>query len=158
MKINYYKMGIEGDKIMNRVLWVKGTDDIKDAYKIRRKVFIEEQDVPEELEIDEIDKFADHVIIYHDNEAIGTARIFLNSDCKYYFGRVAVLKEYRGNKIGELLVKELLKKGYDKGAEEIYIHAQKHVEKFYRRLGFQSFGEDFIEAGIEHVNMIHKVK
>ncbi|MFU0824492.1 GNAT family N-acetyltransferase [Clostridium sp.] len=140
---------------MTKVVWVNGNRGIEDALSIRRKVFIEEQSVPEEIEIDDIDSFAEHIIIYEDNKPIATGRIFKRDD-NFFLGRIAVLKEYRGKHFGEMTVKMLVKRGLDKGAEKIIIHAQTAVEEFYKKLGFKSFGEKYYEAGIEHINMIFK--
>lgn len=140
---------------MTRVLWHKGKTEIQDGLDIRRKVFIEEQNVPEEIEMDDIDNIAEHIIIYENDRPIATGRIFKKDD-KFFLGRIAVLKEYRGKYFGDMIVKMLVNRGFNKGAKEIVIHAQTSVEEFYRKLGFNSLGEKYFEAGIEHVNMMLK--
>jgi len=140
---------------MTKIVWIYGNKGIEDALSIRRKVFIEEQSVPEEIEIDDIDSFAAHIIIYEDNKPIATGRIFKKDD-NFFLGRIAVLKEYRRKHFGKMAVKMLVNRGFNKGAEKIIIHAQTTAEEFYKKLGFKSFGEKYYEAGIEHINMILK--
>jgi len=140
---------------MTKIVWIYGNKGIEDALSIRRKVFIEEQSVPEEIEIDDIDSFAEHIIIYEDNKPIATGRVFKKDD-NFFLGRIAVLKEYRRKHFGKMAVKMLVNRGFNKGAEKIIIHAQTTAEEFYKKLGFESFGEKYYEAGIEHINMILK--
>lgn len=102
--------------------------------------------------MDDVDSFAEHVVIYEDNEPVATGRIFEKDD-KFFLGRIAVLKEHRGKHFGEIVVKMLVNRGLNKGAEEIFIHAQALVKEFYEKLGFECFGEKYYEAGIEHINM-----
>jgi predicted GNAT family N-acyltransferase len=74
-------------------------------------------------------------------------------DGRYYLGRIAVLPEYRKQNTGALIVKSLLKKAFDSGADEVHIHAQISVRGFYEKLGFIPYGKPFYEAGIEHISM-----
>jgi len=135
------------------VKWLKGTDDLADAYKIRFRVFVEEQNVPPDIEIDEIDGTAHHIVVYQDGIPVGTGRVF-EQNGRYYLGRIAVLKEYRKQHIGSLIVDLLLQKAFELGAAEVHIHAQTSALGFYKKLGFIPYGEPFDEAGIEHVNMV----
>ncbi|MEA4827279.1 MAG: GNAT family N-acetyltransferase [Clostridium sp.] len=138
---------------MNNILWFKGKDGIKDAFQIRNQVFVKEQNVPEEMELDDIDNYADHIIIYNEDKPIATGRMF-ESDGQVFFGRIAVLKEYRSKHFGQVVVKNLIDKAFSEGHEKIYIHAQSRVQKFYEKLGFKAFGDKYFEAGIEHVSMV----
>ncbi|HEY8363165.1 MAG TPA: GNAT family N-acetyltransferase [Tissierellaceae bacterium] len=136
-----------------QIKWLKGTDDLTDAYKIRFKVFIEEQNVPADLEVDDIDGIAHHVVVYQDGIPVGTGRVFEQGG-RYYLGRIAVLKEYRKQHIGSLIVKLLLQKAFEWGAEEVHIHAQTSALEFYKKLGFIPYGEPYDEAGIRHISMV----
>lgn len=136
-----------------QIKWLKGTDDLTDAYKIRFKVFVEEQNVPADLEVDDIDGIAHHVVVYQDGIPVGTGRVFEQGG-RYYLGRIAVLKEYRKQHIGSLIVKLLLEKAFEWGAQEVHIHAQIAVLDFYKKLGFIPYGEPYDEAGIEHISMV----
>ncbi len=136
-----------------QIKWLKGTDDLTDAYKIRFKVFVEEQNVPVDLEVDDIDSIAHHIVVYQDGIPVGTGRVF-EQDGRYYLGRIAVLKEYRKQHIGSLIVNLLLQKAFELGAREVHIHAQTSALEFYKKLGFIPYGEPYDEAGIEHVSMV----
>lgn len=147
---------MKGDVEVFKVIWKAGDDDLRDAHEIRKMVFIEEQNVPEEVERDKLDVSSTHIIFYNDDVPIATGRmIFRGDSCS--LGRIAVIKEYRGKNIGKMLVENLVKKSFELGAQEIHIHAQKHAERFYERLNFIPYGELFYEGGIPHVSMVlHK--
>lgn len=131
---------------------LRGTDNLTDAFSIRKKVFIEEQGVPEDIELDSIDQTSVHIVIYDDDKPIGTGRL-LEEDGLTLIGRIAVLKEYRSQKIGSRVVNRLRAKAFENGAEEVHLHAQKAVQKFYEKLGFEAYGVEFEEAGILHISM-----
>lgn len=117
---------------------------------VRRAVFIEEQSVPEELELDEHDSQCLHVIaILSDNNAIGTGRLMLDGR----IGRMAVLKDYRGIGVGLAILKSLVQIAQDKHLPNIHLHSQCSAIGFYEKLGFIAEGEIFMDAGIEHRNM-----
>lgn len=142
---------------MFKVIWKTGNDDLGDAHQIRKKVFIEEQNVPEEIERDKLDISCTHAIVYNGELPIATGRIVFKGDNNCSLGRIAVLKEYRGQNIGKILVENLVKKSFELGAYEVHIHAQKHAEGFYKMLNFTPYGELFYEGGIPHVSMVlHK--
>lgn len=133
--------------------WLKGRDDLEQAFKIRLKVFVEEQNVPEEIEIDEIDPIADHALVYDGDKPAATGRVYQEQGI-YMVGRIAVLKEYRGKGLGDLVTRMLLCRAFDMGAQEVHIHAQLQALKFYEKLNFKAYGEIYDEAGIEHTSMV----
>ena len=122
------------------------TDDI---CAIRYEVFVDEQNVPEELEIDGFDGEAKHVLTFVDGLPIGTGRILSDG----HIGRVAVLKNYRGLGIGKSIMKELIKCAQDLSLEKVWLSSQWHAHSFYLDLGFVCVGEVYKEAGIEHIKM-----
>lgn len=132
---------------------VKSTDGFEDAYFIRTEVFVREQKVPEEIELDEYDKIADHVVAYLDNKPVGCGRLILNGK-KARIGRVAVLKENRRSGVGKSICIELMKIAAEKGVESLVLDAQITASGFYKKLGFTEVGEKFMEAGIEHIQMV----
>ncbi|WP_207655806.1 GNAT family N-acetyltransferase [Vallitalea okinawensis] len=138
---------------MIKGVWKKGTDNLHEAFEIRKKVFVEEQNVPQELEYDEYDRQADHIIIYEGNQPVATGRLFETDDSIFMLGRIAVLREYRGKSIGDFLVRMMVRKAFDEGAKEVQLHAQLSVKKFYEKLGFIAYGDIFDEAGIDHIHM-----
>ena len=123
--------------------------NIDDICAIRYEVFVDEQNVPEELEIDGLDGEAKHVLAFVDGVPIGTGRILDDG----HIGRVAVLKDYRGFGIGKLIMKELIKWAQDKTFEKVWLSSQWHAHSFYLDLGFVSVGEIYKEAGIDHIKM-----
>jgi predicted GNAT family N-acyltransferase len=139
---------------MFEIKQLSGTADLSDAYKIRKQVFIEEQKVPPDLEWDEMDKIATHFILYLDKTPIGTARTF-EQEGIWYIGRMAVLKEHRGKGFGKLIMESVLNYLKLKNPAKIVIHAQITVLDFYRKFGFVEFGEEFLDAGIKHKEMVY---
>lgn len=142
--------------------WSKGLTDFNDAHFIRETVFIKEQGF--DSEFDEIDETAHHLIIYFEDDKVITAkpvavaRIFSEHDaCEYHIGRVAVLKEYRGFHYGEALMKEAMRKATELGAKTAVLGAQKRVVQFYAKLGFEAFGEEYLDQFCPHVNMKAKL-
>lgn len=138
------------------VKWVDNSNDLLDPFWVRQEVFIKEQGVPSDIEMDELDKVAEHVVVYCEDRPIGTGRIVLVNG-EFLLGRIAVLKEYRNKKVGKLVVEELLKNAEQKGAKEVHIHSQIRVKGFYESIGFVAYGNTYFEAGIEHINMIKKI-
>ena len=116
------------------------------AYPIRLAVFVKEQGVPEELELDEEDPLAWHAIARLDGQAIGTAR--LQKDGK--IGRMAVIQAYRRQGLASAMMNVLLKFGRQHGINQFYLHAQIEALPFYERFGFVANGPVFNEAGIAH--------
>ena len=126
-----------------------------DARRIRDSVFIFEQGIEEEIEKDNYDKLATYVVVYENSLPVATGRI-VKKDNEWVIGRVATIKNKRKKGYGEEVIKCLVDYGFNNGAERITLHAQKYVEKFYKKLGFHSFGDVFLEADIEHINMFIK--
>lgn len=120
-----------------------------DLQKIRRKVFIEEQNVPEPEEWDEYDEQHDHFLVYWDDQAIGCARLLKSGQV----GRMAIIKEYRGQAFGSALLKFILSFAKKHGFKTVFLHAQTHAIPFYLKFGFTSYGEIFDDAGIPHQSM-----
>ena len=123
----------------------------KDALsEIRRKVFIEEQNVPEELEWDEHDQHCTHVLVTDEtNKAIACGRLKTDG----HIGRMAVLKNYRSAGIGTSILKELLAHAKSLNIEKVYLHAQTSAISFYEKQGFEVISEEFMDAGIAHKSM-----
>lgn len=127
--------------------WVQLADHAK---PIRYEVFVVEQQVPLELEWDEMDAVSLHVVAYDaSHQPIGTARLLPDG----HIGRMAVRQPVRGQGAGSGLLQTLLKLAQQRGDTAVLLHAQLQAENFYRRHGFLRDGEEFIEAGIAHVCM-----
>lgn len=144
-----------------QVLIKNWTNQSREAIPIRFEVFVKEQNVPEEIEIDEDDAIAWHALAYKDSSAIGTARLVLeayddNSNVGK-IGRMAVLKKFRSYGVGTELIKALIQFGVDMGLKEFYLNAQLSAQGFYRNFGFIPEGEIFEDAGILHQTMRLKI-
>jgi predicted GNAT family N-acyltransferase len=143
---------------MALVVLIKTWQDAKlDAYSIRKRVFIEEQGVPEEMELDEFDLNAQHALAYVDSECIGTARLVTLPGSIGRVGRMAVLPKHRGQGVGKQLLGALLKACQSQGIKQIELHAQVTVIPFYEQFRFIAQGDVYDEAGIPHRDMILRI-
>ena len=137
---------------------IANTKQEKDhAFQLRTTVFIHEQNVPPEEEIDSFDKEAIHFIGYNDDVPVAASRLrFVEKYGK--LERICVLKEQRGKGYGKQLIqameKEILKNGYKKAK----LNAQTHATEFYEQLGYKIISEEFMDAGIPHVTMVNDLK
>jgi predicted GNAT family N-acyltransferase len=114
---------------------------------LREQVFVLEQGVPLELERDEFDATAFHVVAENrQGRAIGTGRLL--EDAR--IGRMCVLSEYRGRGVGASILAALVREARRRGVGELTLHAQLHALRFYEKLGWVATGEGFSEAGILH--------
>ena len=130
------------------------SDEINVSFKIRKKVFCEEQRISEEIEFDNLDHLCDHFLIYKKDKAIGTARVRKKEDHLFKIERVAVLVEYRKLKVGSLLINEIINYYLKKNKKiSLMLHSQVAVENFYKSLNFTPYGDRFLEDGILHIAM-----
>ena len=121
----------------------------REASPIRFAVFVDEQNVPAEIELDEHDAVCLHVIARAEGQAVGTGRLLPDG----HIGRMAVLKAFRGKGIGAAMLNVLIDKARERGEKEVVLSAQTHALGFYRRHGFVDEGEPYIDAGIPHQTM-----
>ena len=120
------------------------------ARPVREEVFVVEQRVPVELEWDGRDADSRHAVALDARgAAIGTARLLPEGR----IGRMAVRRAWRGRGVGAALMRALLREARAAGMTAITLHAQTHAAGFYRRFGFSARGEEFLEAGIPHLEM-----
>ena len=119
------------------------------AKRIRFTVFVEEQGVPADLEMDENDAASLHALAYADGFAIGTGRLLPDG----HIGRMAVLQEWRGRGAGRAMLRRLIDAARHRGHREVALSAQVHAVEFYRAEGFEPDGAVYEEAGIPHQAM-----
>jgi predicted GNAT family N-acyltransferase len=119
------------------------------ASAIRHEVFVEEQQVPVELELDEFDAVSLHALAYDGVTALGTGRLLPDG----HIGRMAVRREARGAGVGSMLLHALMQQARLRGDAGVVLHAQLTARGFYERHGFAPKGAVFMDAGIEHIAM-----
>lgn len=116
---------------------------------IRQVVFIDEQQVPAELEWDAEDAHATHFLLTVDGQPAGTARLLRDGR----IGRVALLPEARGKGLGRQLMLAVMQHAQQQGMTQLTLSAQTHALDFYRQLGFVPCSEVYLDAGIPHQSM-----
>ncbi|QEP41695.1 GNAT family N-acetyltransferase [Ectothiorhodospiraceae bacterium BW-2] len=125
-----------------------------DIISIRQSVFCQEQGVPLALELDGRDDMSKHALIQTDSgHYVATGRVQPDG----HIGRVAVLADYRRLGLGTEVMWLLMGEARRRGLPRVYLGAQQQAVPFYQRLGFQIYGERFMEAGIEHRSMEYRL-
>ncbi|MCM3595174.1 GNAT family N-acetyltransferase [Metabacillus idriensis] len=137
---------------------VKSDEELQDAYDVRTKVFVEEQQVPEEEEIDQFEREASHVVLYDGDKPVGAGRFrILNGIGK--IERICVLPDYRSKGAGKIIMEKLEEIAASKEMQTLKLNAQTHAEPFYEKLGYNTISkETFLDAGIPHVTMVKEIK
>ncbi|OIR02230.1 putative N-acetyltransferase YjcF [mine drainage metagenome] len=117
---------------------------------IRETVFIREQNVPEELEWDGKDEHCRHALALSLNgDAIGCGRMQANG----HIGRIAVLPQWRKQKVGTALIEALLDEARSRGYKQVDVDSQTYAIPFYQKFGFVEHGKEFMDAGLPHKKM-----
>ena len=126
----------------------------EDAGRIRTAVFVQEQQIPADLEWDEADAVALHAVAYNRlGQAVATGRLLPASEGVAKIGRMAVHQALRGSGFGAQVLHALAREAAARGDRTIALHAQRTARDFYARLGFEAEGEPYEEAGIPHITM-----
>jgi predicted GNAT family N-acyltransferase len=131
-------------------------EQLEDAYAVRRIVFVHEQQVPEEEEIDQYENDAKHIVLYDNAEPVGAARVRI-LDGIGKLERICVLSSQRNKGAGKLLVHKLEEIASSEGVQKFKLNAQTQAIPFYERLGYQTVSDVFMDAGIPHVTMIKEI-
>ncbi len=142
-----------------------GDADRQAAFAIRTLVFVEEQGVPAELELDELDATAIHVVAETDAETavhqggrvVGTGRLVVEGG-DAQIGRIAVLPEWRRRGVAGLVIATLEHEAAGLGYATVALHAQRYIQPLYDMHGYRVTGPPFIEAGIDHVPMMKRLR
>lgn len=131
------------------------SDIYLDALRIRQDVFVKEQGVPEELEVDEYDPICVNFVLYdEEDKAIATARLLENKqENSAKVQRVAVRKEARGKDYGKHVMEACERFAKEERLSALKLHAQLSALPFYEKLGYKVYGEEFMDAGIPHIRM-----
>jgi predicted GNAT family N-acyltransferase len=141
--------------LMIKVRIVNSPSDYDAILSIRYTVFVKEQNVPVELEMDEWDHHPDTIfLLAEDGEAkVGCLRLRPYGERVAKVERVAVIQEYRGRKIGQLMMHAAEQIAAQSGFRKIKLNAQEHAKEFYLKQGYLPVGQPFVEAGIPHIAM-----
>jgi predicted GNAT family N-acyltransferase len=139
-----------------KVIEVSGRRQMDLAWAIRRAVFVEEQHVPEAIEMDADDAHAFHALALDGAIAVGCGRMVAH-DSYVKIGRMAVLRDRRGQGIGGAILEFLMQSAKRQGFDRAVLHAQLTAEGFYLKHGYIAEGEVFEEAGILHRRMSHQL-
>lgn len=135
---------------------VRSETEKQTAFQIRHTVFVDEQQVPVHLEMDEFDEVAIHFIGIYENEAIGASRLrFVDRAGK--LERICLLKRYRGQSFGKKLISKMEEEIKARGFNRAKLNAQTHAISFYKKIGYKVVSEPFIDAGIPHVTMMKQL-
>lgn len=126
--------------------------DYAQIHRIRESVFVAEQAVAPEQEWDSEDDIAIHFLAEQAGFAIATARLLPDG----YVGRLSVLKDWRGLHVGDALMKAVIEQAQARGIAELKLTAQVHATAFYQRFAFEVVSEEFLEAGLPHVEMLRR--
>jgi len=127
----------------------------REAQAIRTAVFVQEQQIPAEMEWDAADASCMHVVAYNRfGMALGTGRLLEHAPGVARIGRMAVLQTMRGAGVGRALLDALVECARQRGEQQVLLHAQASAAGFYARAGFSPRGDPFEEAGIAHVEML----
>ncbi|ABS73554.1 MULTISPECIES: GNAT family N-acetyltransferase [Bacillus] len=136
----------------------KTEKQLNDAFFVRKEVFVKEQHVPEEEEIDQFEDTSEHIVIYDGGQPVGAGRWRLK-DGHGKLERICVMKSHRSLGVGAIIMQALEKAAAAKGADSFILHAQTQAVPFYEKQGYRvTSGEEFLDAGIPHLEMIKEHK
>ena len=130
---------------------IGGWDQMRQwAAPIRQTVFVDEQRVPVEMELDQWDPLSVHAVAFDAaGVAVGTGRLLPDG----HIGRMAVLQQARGSGVGSELLLALMEEARRRGHRETVLSSQTHAVGFYQRHGYAQFGLEYMDAGIPHIDM-----
>ncbi len=128
-------------------------EELEAAIAVRFRVFVDEQSIPPEEELDEADAAADHAIAIREGKVVGTGRLVLGDDGSAHVGRMAVDAQYRRMGVGGEILTFLEDTARQQGLTQAVLHAQEYVKSFYAAHGYLQHGETFLEVEIPHVEM-----
>lgn len=135
---------------------VTNKNQLQEAFSIRKKVFVEEQQVPLEEEIDQYEDEAVHFLLYDQHIPIGAGR-FRSVDGIGKVERICVLENHRKSGSGKAIMDKIEEYSKGEGFKKLKLNAQTHAIPFYSKLGYEIISEEFLDAGIPHRTMIKQI-
>jgi len=139
---------------------ISSAKEMEDALSVRKAVFIVEQEVPADLEIDEHDEpnsKTAHFVVYKDEQPVGASRLRPYAPGVGKIERVAILKSERGTGLGRQIMLAMEDAAHAEGYQTLKLNAQTHAQRFYEKLGYEAHGDIFDDAGIEHIAMVKTI-
>ena len=128
-------------------------EEIKDAFEVRKCVFVDEQKIPMEIELDQFEDSAKHVIGYYEGKPVAAGRMRI-VDNFAKLERICVIKSYRKYGMGRLIIEKLEKLAKGDDMNQAKLHSQIQAVKFYEKLGYKKVSDVFMEDNIPHVIMM----
>lgn len=135
---------------------VSSQQELDDAFSVRKKVFIEEQNVPAEEEIDQYEDDCVHFVLYNGEQPSGAGR-FRVVDGYGKVERICVMKDQRKSGAGKAIMKAIEKHAQENGVQRLKLNAQTQAIPFYSGLGYDTVSEEFLDAGIPHKTMVKSI-
>ncbi|WP_420808765.1 GNAT family N-acetyltransferase [Bacillus salacetis] len=139
------------------MILVKTDKELNDAMLVRKEVFVGEQNVPLEEEIDEFENSSAHFVLYDEREPVGAGR-FRVKDGQGKVERICVLSSARGKGAGKLIMNFIEDHARSKDIPALILNAQTHAIPFYENLGYSVTSGEFLDAGIPHKSMKKELK
>ncbi len=121
--------------------WFQGRENLSDALVLRKNVFCNELKTDENLVTDIYDDFAFSLVVYEDNVPVGTGRL-LFKEGKFFADMVCISEGHRGKNYGDLIVRMIVRKAFDMGAEKTYAKISKQYKKLFENIGFEEVSEE----------------
>ncbi|WP_409254293.1 GNAT family N-acetyltransferase [Bacillus sp. SCS-153A] len=134
------------------MIMAKTDQELQDAMQVRKEVFVGEQNVPMEEEIDEFENASDHFVLYDEGEPVGAGR-FRMKEGLGKVERICVLSRTRGKGAGKQIMTYIEEHARNKEIPALILNAQTHAIPFYESLGYSVTSEEFLDAGIPHKSM-----
>ena len=143
-----------------RVKLVESDAELEGAINVRMRVFVVEQQIPAEEELDDADATATHAVALSDGHVVGTGRMLVvegdpEGTCR--IGRMAVDQEWRRHGVGGMILEFLEGQAREQGLSLCMLHAQEYVKAFYAGHGYREQGDVFLEVDIPHVEMVKEL-
>lgn len=139
-----------------KVIVAQTDKEMADAFSIRRTVFVDEQNVPLEEEVDQFEKDSVHFVLYDQNKAVGAGR-YRVVDHYGKVERICILKSSRKGGAGKTLMNAIETYALEHQSTKLKLNAQIQAIPFYEKLGYKAVSEEFLDAGIPHRTMIKTV-
>lgn len=144
----YYK----GRRNYMKVKDIVEKKDLEDAFNIRKAVFVREQGVPLDNELDEYEDISNHILVYYENKPVATGRLRIVDNIGK-LERICVIIDYRKYGLGKVVVEGLEKLAREKGIKKTKLHAQVQAKGFYEKVGYIQVSGEFMEENILHIAM-----